>query len=348
MKRSIWAWARLLGGVAILAVLLWRLGTGAFLDGLRVIDAGTVALAFGIGVATTVFSAWRWCLVARGLGLRLSLRTAVADYYKALFINAALPGGVLGDVDRAVQHGREEGDVARSVRAVVLERTAGQIVLVAVGVVALLTIPSPVLTQLERHESIVIGAVAALMAGTAALVLARRKAAPYLAEVRRALLARRNWPGILLASTAVLAGHLATFVVAARAAGSQATLLHLTPLMLLALLAMSLPVNIGGWGPREAVTAWAFGAAGLSAAQGLTIAVVYGLFAFVAALPGLVVILGRFFTKPAATTAAPAAAAPAPAGVASTPAGVASASAGVEIVPVRTVVGQRELVATGA
>jgi hypothetical protein len=49
----------------------------------------------------------------------------------------------------------------------------------------------------------------------------------------------------------VLAGHLATFVVAARAAGSHASLLRLAPLMLLALLAMSLPVNVGGWGPRE-------------------------------------------------------------------------------------------------
>jgi len=52
-------------------------------------------------------------------------------------------------------------------------------------------------------------------------------------------------------------------------------------------------VNIGGWGPREAVTAWAFGAAGLSATQGLTIAVVYGVFAFVAALPGALVVLVR-------------------------------------------------------
>jgi hypothetical protein len=56
---------------------------------------------------------------------------------------------------------------------------------------------------------------------------------------------------------------------------------------------MSLPVNVGGWGPREAVTAWAFGAAGLSATQGLTIAVVYGLFAFVAALPGAIVVVVR-------------------------------------------------------
>jgi uncharacterized membrane protein YbhN (UPF0104 family) len=304
VTRSIWAWLRILGGAAIIAVLLWRLGTGAFLDGLRVISAPALALAFVIGVTTTVFSAWRWCLVARGMGLKLGLRTAVADYYKALFLNAALPGGVLGDVDRAVQHGRDEGDVGRSVRAVVLERTAGQIVLLGVGVTVLLTVPSPILTVLKEHGATVavIGGAAAL-AGTLVFLACRKLrlggsklssgVRTTLAEIRTGLLARKNWPGITLASTIVLAGHLATFVVAARAAGSSASLLRLTPLMLLALLAMSLPVNVGGWGPREAVTAWAFGAAGLSATQGLTIAVVYGLFAFVAALPGAIVLVVR-------------------------------------------------------
>jgi uncharacterized membrane protein YbhN (UPF0104 family) len=247
-------------------------------------------------------SAWRWCLVARGLGLRLSLGGAIADYYKALFLNAALPGGVLGDVDRAVRHGRDEGDVARSVRAVVLERTAGQIVLLGVGVTVLLTVPSPVLTQLQRHGAVVaVVAVTVALAGGLVLLAFRRlrqggsrlasAVRTGLAEIRTGLLSRRNWPGIALASTIVLAGHLATFVVAARAAGSGASLLRLAPLMLLALLAMSLPLNIGGWGPREAVTAWAFGAAGLSATQGLTTAVVYGVLAFVAALPGAVVVV---------------------------------------------------------
>src|SRR5689334_12576194 len=93
------------------------------------------------------------------------------------------------------------------------------------------------------------------------------------------------------------------FVVAARAAGSHAPFLRLLPLMMLALFAMTLPVNIGGWGPREGVTAWAFGAAGLGATQGLTIAVLYGLFAFIAALPGVVVIVGPWAARVAAKRA---------------------------------------------
>ncbi|WP_067500321.1 lysylphosphatidylglycerol synthase transmembrane domain-containing protein [Actinoplanes sp. TFC3] len=361
MKRSIWAWARVLGGVTILAVLLWRLGTGAFLDGLRLIDATTLGAALAIGVATTVFSAWRWCLVARGLGLRLPLRAAIADYYKALFINAALPGGILGDVDRAVQHGREEGDVGKSVRAVVLERTAGQVVLVTAGLAVLLTVPSPVLTQLRAHLPAAGITVAALAVAALASILAvgklRSGASRWaqgtrtaLAEVRSGLLSRRSWPGIMLASTVVLAGHLATFVVAAHAAGSHAPVLKLAPLMLLALLAMTLPVNIGGWGPREAVTAWAFGAAGLSAAQGLTIAVIYGLFAFVAALPGIVVIGLRALATARARRAATPAVAVVPAAPASVPA--APAPVALRIVPARPAttapIAVRQLVGTGA
>src|ERR1700732_1915527 len=108
----------MLAGAAILAVVVWRLGTGAFLDGLRGIDVPTLLAALGIGLLTTVFSAWRWARVARGLSIRLPLGRAVSDYYRALFLNAALPGGVLGDVHRAVRHGRSAGDVGRGVRAV--------------------------------------------------------------------------------------------------------------------------------------------------------------------------------------------------------------------------------------
>ncbi|GGZ02397.1 hypothetical protein GCM10010365_21390 [Streptomyces poonensis] len=299
-----------LAGAAILGVLLWRLGTGVFLDGLRRIDAGTLVAAVLVGVFTTVLSAWRWCLVARGLGLRLPLVPAVADYYRALFLNAALPGGVLGDVHRAVRHGRSAGALGRGVRAVVLERTAGQAVLAVAGVTVLLTLPSPVLTS-ARHTAAVLGLgtlgglaiVAAVRMGrtpgrTRRGGALRASLAASLAEARGALLARASWPGVLLSSVLVLAGHVALFLLAARAAGpaaSGASVAELVPLALLALLAMSLPLNVGGWGPREGVTAWSFGAAGLGAAQGLTVAVVYGVLSFVAALPGICVLVVRWY-----------------------------------------------------
>ncbi|WP_407651515.1 lysylphosphatidylglycerol synthase transmembrane domain-containing protein [Actinoplanes sandaracinus] len=287
---------------------MWRLGTGAFLDGLRVLDTGALVAALGIGAATTVLSAWRWCLVARGLGMRLTLKDATADYYQALFLNAALPGGILGDVGRAVRHGKDSGDLGRGVRAVVLERTAGMIVLLVVGAAVLVTVPSPVFDLLHangaRTAAVTAGIASAgvlVFLGMRRLRRGRSKAAGAaragMSEIRAGLLSWRSGPGVLLASAAALAGHLATFLVAARAAGSVASLLELAPLLLLALLAMGLPINVGGWGPREGVMAWAFGAAGLSAAQGLTIAVAYGILAFVAAIPGAVVLVVRLVAR---------------------------------------------------
>ncbi|WP_254395076.1 lysylphosphatidylglycerol synthase transmembrane domain-containing protein [Streptomyces sp. AC512_CC834] len=298
-RRALRAHLGTLAGTVVLAVLLWRMGTGAFLDGLRRIDGTTVLAALGIGLVTTVFSAWRWALVARGLRIRLPLGPAVADYYRALFLNAALPGGVLGDVHRAVRHGRSAGDLGRGVRAVVLERVAGQLALIGIGVAVLLTMESPVLTE-ARHLAplvglAVLGAFAVVLALRMNRVPARRGRAlrATLGEVREGLLSRRNLPGIALASVVVLAGHLAMFVLAARVAGSGASVAVLTPLAVLALLAMGLPLNVGGWGPREGVTAWAFGAAGLGAGTGLGVAVVYGVLSLVASLPGVVVLVVR-------------------------------------------------------
>jgi glycosyltransferase 2 family protein len=58
------------------------------------------------------------------------------------------------------------------------------------------------------------------------------------------------------------------------------------------MLGMVVP-GIGGWGPREGVAAWVFGAAGLGADTGVATAVVYGVMALVASLPGAVVIIGE-------------------------------------------------------
>jgi glycosyltransferase 2 family protein len=302
--RSFWAWARPLGGLAILAVLVWRVGTGPFLDALRQLDGWSLAAAFGIGVVTTVASAWRWSVIAGGLGLRLPLRTAVADCYRSIFLNSTLPGGVLGDVHRAVSHGREVGDVSRGVRAVVWERTAGQIVQCGLALVVLFVFPSPVRSSMPLITLIVLLVV--LVLAVLVQVLPRsglsrwaRAVRTARADVRVALLAPQIWPRVLIASVLCVAGHVATFLVAAHAARSGGGLSELIPLALLALVVMTLPLNVGGFGPREGVAAWAFAAAGLTAANGVTTAVLYGALVLVASLPGAAVLLIQRLRPPA-------------------------------------------------
>ena len=75
------------------AVLFWRVGTGPFLDGIRQIDARAITAAVIIGAITTVCCAWRWSLVARGLGVSVPMRAAVPAYYRSQFLNVTLPGG---------------------------------------------------------------------------------------------------------------------------------------------------------------------------------------------------------------------------------------------------------------
>jgi glycosyltransferase 2 family protein len=304
--RRVWVGVRLLGGVAILSLLLWRAGTGPFLDGVRSVDAPALVAAFGIGVVVTVGCAWRWSLIAAGLGVRLPLREAVAAYYRSQFLNTALPGGILGDVHRATRHGLDIGDVGLGVRAAVLDRVAGQAVQIPVAVVVLLFSASPVRRYLPLAALIVVvvGVVAILLAlaargrGSDRVV---RLARAIGSDMRHGLFAGGAWISVTAASAVIVAGHVATFVIAARVAGSTAGLGVLLPLMLLVLLATAIPLNIAGWGPREGAAAWAFGAAGLTTAQGLAASVTFGVLVFVASLPGAAVLLIRWLhRRPAA------------------------------------------------
>ena len=149
------------------------------------------------------------------------------------------------------------------------ERSAGQVVQVVLTVAVLLVLPSPVRSSMPL--------VALALARGGGRRRARRRGAPgggrsrwarlrtrAAGDLRDGLLARRAWPAIALASALVVAGHAVTFLIAARTAGATAPLSRMLPLALLVMLAMVLP-NVAGWGPREGVTAWAFGAAGLGA-----------------------------------------------------------------------------------
>jgi uncharacterized membrane protein YbhN (UPF0104 family) len=278
-------WARL-AAAATLGVVVWRVGTGPFLDGLRAVDGRALAAASGLAVLTTVCCAWRWRTVAGGLGVELPLRTAVAAYYRSLFLNVTLPGGVLGDVHRGMSHG---------LRAVAWERTAGQAVQILLTLAVLLVLPSPVRGVAPLVAIAVLGTTAGLVLALRARPAAGRSwwarvRAAAARDLREALVARRAWPAIALASALVVAGHAVTFVIAARTAGATAPPDQLLPLALLVLLGAALP-NIGGWGPREGVTAWAFAAAGLGASLGVATAVVYGVMVFVASLPGAALLL---------------------------------------------------------
>ncbi|MDT0301846.1 lysylphosphatidylglycerol synthase domain-containing protein [Streptomonospora wellingtoniae] len=320
--RAFWPWLRVLLGAAVLALLVRTLGAEPFVRAVGMIGAPALAAALGIGAVTTLAAAGRWMVVARGMGLRLDAVRAVADYYRALVLNAVLPAGVLGDVHRAYEHGRTSaaeraGGAGRAVRAVVLERAAGQAVLISVAAAVLVLRPdllAAAARTLPSAPSAVASAGLVLAAGGACAVwLLRsergrrllRRARAWAAEARAALLHRGQWPAVAGLSAAALAGHLSLFVVAARIAGTDAPVAELLPPLLLALLAMSLPIGVGGWGPRESAAALGFAAVGLGAELGLRAAVVYGVLALVASVPGVIALVPLKRPRPRRAAAAP-------------------------------------------
>jgi GTP cyclohydrolase II len=284
-------------GVTVLWFLGRQVGAAPFEDGLRAVTGQAVVAAVTLTALTTVCSAWRWRVVARALGADIDLPGATGAYYRSLFLNSVLPGGILGDVHRAVTHGRRAGDVAQGVRAVAWERLCGQVIQAVVTAVVLLTLPSPVRPALPYVLAGIAG-----VAGCAALVVCgaarrgrsrpARAARAVAADLRRGLLAPGVWPQLTLASVLVVAGHTATFVIAARVAGCTAPLGELIALLMVVQIAAGIPLSIGGWGPREGAAAWAFAAAGLGAANGVTVATLYAVLMLAAVAPGAGLLLG--------------------------------------------------------
>lgn len=301
MSRTLRAWGPLAVSASTLGILVWRLGTGPFIAGVRTIDPPALAAGAGLVALTTVGYAWRWKTVARGLGLELSLPDAVAAYFRSLFLNVTLPCGIAGDVHRGVNHGRDVGDVGRALRAVVWERAVGQAVQVILTVVVLVALPSPV------RSSMPLVTIALVVATIGVVLVARTRAdggrsvparirRTVVRDIRHGLLARRSSLGIAVGSALVVGGHVVTFLIAARTAGIAAPASRMLPIALLVMLAMVLP-GLGAWGPREGASAWLFGAAGFGAQGGVATGVVYGVMVFVASLPGAVVLVVAWFRR---------------------------------------------------
>jgi hypothetical protein len=251
-------------GVLLLGAVVVRVGPASVGRGLASVDLRTVAVALLATLVGTVASARRWVELARRAGLELSLPDAVRAYYRSQLLNAVLPSGLVGDVDRAVRHGRLHGRVGVAGRTVVLDRVAGQ------GATLLLT-------------AVVVGAAGGPLGGRLGA------AAPWVALTAFAGLAVAVLREPVLVATSLVAAvaHAVTFLAAASAVGVPGRSVALLAVALVVLAGGAVPLNVAGWGPREGVAAWAFGLVGLGAGVGVAAAVVHGVVTLAAVAPGL-------------------------------------------------------------
>jgi glycosyltransferase 2 family protein len=258
-----------------LAVLAWRLGPEAFRPALAVLAPLPILAALLLGAVAVAANAARWRVVMHGAGLPISRIEAVAEYYRSAALNSVLPGGVAGDVLRAWRQrtGEPQGWRPGAV-SVLAERAAGLCLLLVFAAVVLAFEAPP------AYPTVITVAMAAIAWGVCRPSLRRLR--------RRDRAAVWGWSALALASLFVLT------VVAALAIGVDASPGAVASLGMVVLAGTAVPLNLGGWGPREAAGAVAAVMVGVAPAVGVSFAAGFGLLATVSVLPGFVALgLGR-------------------------------------------------------
>lgn len=300
-RRALIVGAQALVTVGLL-VLLWQVVDGR--DAVAVllgVNPWWVVVALVALTLHTVLAAERWRLTAGALGLPLGRWHALREYYLAQLVNSTVPGGVVGDAGRAVRS-REQAGLTVAAQAVVVERFAGQVALLATMTIAV-TVTALAPGGLE-WPAWMLGLAATITLVSLAVVgvlLAARwlpgRVGPRMAELSRtaaiALVGRR----VVVAQVALSAGTTACILIAfwasAAAVGLSLSFAAVVTLVPLILLTMLVPITISGWGLREGAAAALLPLAGATASASLAASVVFGLVGLAAVLPGLLVVWAR-------------------------------------------------------
>lgn len=286
----------------LLLILLWQVADGA--DALAVLLAVNLwwaAAALAALSLHTVLAAERWRRTAGALGLPLGHGHALREYYLAQLVNSTVPGGVVGDAGRAVRS-REQAGLTIAAQAVVVERFAGQVAVLAAMTIAI-TVTTLVPGGLE-WPGWMLGLAAAITLGSLALVgilLAARwlpgRVGPRAAELSRTaaitLVGRRVWLPQVALSAGTTACILIAFWASAAAVGLTLSFSAVVTLVPLILLTMLVPITVSGWGLREGAAAALLPLVGATASVSLAASLVFGLIALVAVMPGLAFVWSR-------------------------------------------------------
>ena len=284
--------------IALLLALAWWLDVAQMMARLGQMRAGWVLSAIALSVVQVLVSAWRWQFTAGRLGIALPFEEAVREYYLSMFVNQVLPGGVMGDVSRAWRHATAQRKAASlggpAIRAVVLERLSGQLVMTGVALASGLTLAVGSGRVAWLVVLVGLGTVAAMRrwAPAPASGDAPDSLAGHLWHDTKVALLTGNALPIQVASSAVVVGtYVVIYLMAAQAVGVDTPIPTLLPLVAPVLVAMLIPASVAGWGVRETAAALIWGAAGLTSEDGVVISIAYGLLVLVSSVPGCVVLM---------------------------------------------------------
>jgi uncharacterized membrane protein YbhN (UPF0104 family) len=184
-------------------------------------------------------------------------------------------------------------------QAVVFERVAGQLGLIAVLVVGLL-LGLVLQGRLDWPDWLWPAGALGIVAVTVAAGVGRRVTAvrDFARGFSHAVWARNIRVQQIFLSLSTALCNVVAFAFCARALGVPMPLVAVAALVPLILFAMVLPLSIGGWGLREGAAALLFPVMGAAPSDGLATSVAFGLVFMLTTLPGVIVPIARARASP--------------------------------------------------
>ena len=279
--------------VICLGILLWWTDAAGVRARLQGADHKWTGLALLAVTAATWSMARRWQMSARALGIEISFAGALREYYLGQLVNSTLPGGVAGDMARALRL-RHDAGLTRAAQSVVAERLLGQMAMFAIvfaGFTAALALPGgpdwpwPFLALPAG-----IGACAVL-----AVILSRTSGPA--GRFTQLITRLQRQPEMLLHALVTPVCLIFGFYACARATGTLIPAAGWATLIPLILSAKLIPLSVSGWGWREGAAAALFPLIGASASAGGAAGGAYGAVVLIATFPAVPVLFRRHIPK---------------------------------------------------
>lgn len=128
---------RILGGLLLLAVVVWIVDPAQLTRTLSQVRPGFFIAALVIAVLSNVMSAVRWSHIAKALGMTAPVGKLAAMYARGMTSNTLLPGATLsGDLLRSYELSQLGNPLVRATASVAFDRFSGLWVLCVLSLIA--------------------------------------------------------------------------------------------------------------------------------------------------------------------------------------------------------------------
>jgi uncharacterized protein (TIRG00374 family) len=272
-------WLRGLLSVAVLAVVLLYAGVDEMAREVEAGDWREFLAAVALMGAACVVGGFRWRLLLQASEIHVAPTQAIQAFGVSVFLNNVLPTSVGGDAVRVWLVGRESGRLVRAAVATAVDRASAVACLFVVAWVTVALDPGDVPQPLVRTLFWVTLALVAAVVVTAFVAVVMRpvigrlpeRSAAMLREARATLSAQANsiklagWVlgmGMAYQALAVLA-----LVFAGRTVGLDLPYPLAAVAAAIVVVAMLIPISIGGLGIREGGFVLLLGEAGVTGAE---------------------------------------------------------------------------------